>query len=374
MPRSPKPVAVLLNAMHTTGGGGLVYLQGILPHLARDTRFTWHLLAPHSTFEKLEVPAHIVRHVAPDLRFGVSHLWEQIALPIKARMWGCKLVLSNANYGPLLAPRAGVILHTTPRAATAWKGTFWAWYWRILRVLTTACVARAPVYFSVANHIVADYAAPRKAKRVLIAPPAFNPTAIAHDAVRDPNLVLAVGDFYPQKNYALLIKAFAKLREAHATARLVIIGRPVQLDVRDEVLALAREYNVLEALTLIPGVPHAHLMKMMAQAAVYVSTSSAEAFNMPVLEAMANGTPVVVLDTPFQREVAGEDAAAGAIFVEPNSGDTAAALAIALLGVLANPPIAATMAKRGRARAVLFGWDKTAATITGGLAKVLKVR
>lgn len=373
MPRKRRPTPILLNAIHTNGGGGLVYLQGVLPYLAADERFRWQLLLPAETVQKLTIPANVQVRVAPALRFGVVHVWEQLVLPFKARMWGCKAVLSNANYGPLLAPRATVILHTTPRAAAAWKGTFWLWYWRVLRWLTMACVWRASLFFSVAKHIVPDYASVRKAKRVQIAPPAFAAPVLTAPPKRDANLVLAVGDFYPQKNYPLLLEAFTKLREAHPKARLVIIGRPVQDAVRDELLEVARARQVLEALTLIPGVPHDHLMRMMAQASVYISTSSAEAFNMPVLEAMACGTPVVVLETPFQREVAGEDAYAGAVFVE-QGGDTPAALAIAMLGLMANPPIAQTMATRGRKRAAQFTWQKTAATLAEGMAKLCNIR
>ncbi len=373
MPRKPKPIKILLNALHTNGGGGLVYLQGILPHLAADTRLEWQLLLMPEVVQKLTIPANIKIRLAPHLKFGVSHAWEQLVLPILARVWGCRLVLSNANYGPLLAPRASVILHTTPRAAACWLGIYWQWYWWALRHLTRLSVWRAPLFFSVAAHIVPDYAGPRVAKKLVLAPPAMDPHALPAAPTRDPNLVLAVGDFYPQKNYPLLLQAFAKLRQVHAPARLMIVGRPVQTQVRDEVLQLARELKILDALTLIPGVPHRRLMEVMGQATVYVSTSSAEAFNMPVLEAMASGTPVVVFDTPFQREVAGADAQAAAVFVPPAGADVPAALAIALLGVLSNPTLAATLSKRGHQRAAGFSWQKTGQALTNALAKHLKV-
>jgi glycosyltransferase involved in cell wall biosynthesis len=365
---------VLINALHTTTGGGLIYLQGILPELVRDERMQWQLLTSAATQAKLIIPAGVVVRVAPKLGFGVSHLWEQLWLPVLARVWSCKVVLSNANYGPLLAPRASIILHTTPRAAAAWEGAFWKVYWALLKALTQACVARAPLFFSVAKHIVADYAAAQTMQNLRLAPPAIAHENIPEAVVRDPNLVLAVGDFYPQKNYPLLLRAFAKLREAVPKARLMIVGRPVQQTVRDDVMTLARELNITSGLTLVPGLPHDQLLKAMAQAAVYVSSSSAEAFNMPVLEAMACGTPVVVLETPFQREVAGADPQAAAVFVQANEGgDVPAALAIALLGVLANPPIAETLARRGRARAAQFTWPNTARTIANGLAEILKL-
>ncbi len=372
MPRN----TALLNALHTTTGGGLIYLQGVLPELARDERVAWQLLVTPATLAKLNVPSTIKVRLAPTLGFGVSHLWEQLVLPVLAHVWGCRIVLSNANYGPLLAPRASVILHTTPRAAVAWHGWFWKLYWALLRGLTRLCIWRAPVYFSVAQHIVADYAPPARAARVPLAPPAIDHTAIAAMQVqaqpRDPNLVIAVGDFYPQKNYPLLLQAFAKLRATMPHARLMIVGRPVQATVRDEVMRLARELDIHGGLTLVPGLPHTQLLKALALAGVYCSTSSAEAFNMPVLEAMACGTPVVVLDTPFQREVAGEDATMAAVLVKPE-GDVAAGLAIAMLGLLATPSLAGLMSRRGLERAQQFTWAATARTLNDGLAKVLRL-
>jgi hypothetical protein len=115
---------VLLNAVHTSGGGGLVYLQGILPQLAQEEKLEWHLLIPQAGLDQLKVPKGIKVHVAPTLPFGVNHVWEQLAIPVLARVWGCKATLSNANYGPLFAPRAGVIVHTTTRAGCAWRGLY----------------------------------------------------------------------------------------------------------------------------------------------------------------------------------------------------------------------------------------------------------
>ncbi|MCA3244110.1 MAG: glycosyltransferase [Alphaproteobacteria bacterium] len=369
MPRKP---AVLLNALHTSTGGGLIYLKGVLPHLAADPRVTWHLLAPAATLAALSIPAGVVAHTAPRLRFGMVHLWEQVMLPLLVWAWGCRAVLSNANYGPLLAPKASVILHTTPRAAAAWPGLFWRVYWGLLQGLTRLCAWRSPVFFSVAAHIVADYASHATQARLRLAPPAIDHAAIPPPVVRDPNLVLAVGDFYRQKNYPLLLQAFAKLRAVHPKARLMIVGRPVMDDVRNEVMTVARSLNVTAGLTLVPGLPHDQLLKALRQAAVYIATSSAEAFNMPVLEAMACGTPVVTLDTPFQREVAGAEPHSAAVLVKAE-GDTAAGLAIALLGILSTPEIAETLRRRGEARAAQFTWANTARALQDGLASVLKL-
>jgi len=368
-----QPCAVLLNALHTSGGGGLTYLAGLLPHLVSDERYRFHLLAPQATLDSLAIPDRVVTHIAPDLRFGVAHLWEQLVLPVKATSWGCRAIVSNANYGPVVGPwpfrPSAVIIHSTRRAAASRKGLYQRLYWTTLSLLTRTCLWCGPVHFAVADHVVADYASGYTARKVLTAHPALDVAVLPRDVERESDLVLAVGDFYAQKNYPLLVQAFAKLHRARPEARLLLIGRPVVPAVRDEVVRMAGQLGVAEALTLVPGVPHAELMKAMGQATVYFNTSSAEAFNLPVLEALASGTPCVLPDTPFQREVAGD----AAVFVQPGREDAADAFAMALLEVLTRPSTARSFARRGLARAAEFSWPRTAKVIGDGLAGVLGV-
>ncbi|NBX85945.1 MAG: glycosyltransferase, partial [Proteobacteria bacterium] len=349
-------VKVLLNAMHTTTGGGVTYLRGILPELAADTRFAWVLLVPQKTLAGLEIPEGMQVEVAPELDFWRGHVWEQFVLPVLCWRWGVRAVLCNANYVPLLAPRAMPIIHTTPRAvgqAVGWKMQM---YWRVLRWLTVVSLWRAPVAFSVARHVVRDYVGSFVGRKVRVAYPGGQVDRLTGgQEQRDPNLVMAVGDFYAQKDYPLIVRAFAVLRERRPASRLLIVGRAVDGGVRDEVLKLVRELKIADAVTMTGAVPHATLMKTLAKAAVYVNASKAECFNLPVLEALACGVPCVLPEVDFQREVAGE---AGVFVPVSKGGDVAAAFAVALFGVLENPVIAESLRKRGLARAAEFSWRK----------------
>ncbi len=363
MPKQPE--TLLLNAMHTSGGGGLTYLKGVLPELARDERFKWVLLAPAAALEGGWVPANVQVNVAPEMGFVQGHLWEQLVLPWLALRWGARTILCNANYAPLLAWRSVLIVHTTPRAAGYALSGGMRVYWAALKVLTRLSLWNAPVAFSVAHHVIADYVGPRSARKVRVAPPAIATVVPATPGARDGNLVVAIGDLYAQKDYPLLVRAFAKLLEQRPHTRLMLVGRPVDARVRDELLGLIRELKLSHAVTLTGGMPHAQLMGVLARAAVFVNTSKAECFNIPVLEAMAQGVPCVLPDADFQFEVADS---AGVYVPVDKGGDVAAAFAVAMFGVLENPLVAEALRTKGLARAKLFTWQATAQVIAEGLA------
>lgn len=100
-------------------------------------------------------------------------------------------------------------------------------------------------------------------------------------------VVLSVGRLEPPKNFPLLLRAFARLRERRA-ARLVILGEGSQ---RPRLEALADRLGVTEHVRL-PGF-HPNPFKFMRAADVFVLSSDHEGFGNVIVEAMACGAPVV---------------------------------------------------------------------------------
>src|SRR5581483_5704097 len=99
--------------------------------------------------------------------------------------------------------------------------------------------------------------------------------------------------------------------------------------------------------------------------AVFVVPSLVEGFGLPVLEAMALGTPVVVSDTPALREVAGD----AAIAFDPRQPPT---LAAALTRVLNEEGLSSRMSAAGRERARQFDWRRTATETLAVYDRVLE--
>ena len=113
--------------------------------------------------------------------------------------------------------------------------------------------------------------------------------------------ILTVGTLQPRKNHLRLVQAFARLESGH---RLVISGGPGwdYEAVPAEVVRLGLEKRVV-----FPGfVADEDLPALYSAADLFVYPSLYEGFGLPVLEAMACGTPVVAADDSALPEVVGE--------------------------------------------------------------------
>jgi alpha-1,3-rhamnosyl/mannosyltransferase len=149
--------------------------------------------------------------------------------------------------------------------------------------------------------------------------------------------VLAVSTVEPRKNLERLVEAVASLRPGGADLRLVgakgwgrvrLDGRVTRLGfVSDE--ELARLYREARCLAYVP---------------LY------EGFGLPVLEAMASGTPVVASDIPALREVAG----AAAVYVDPLRTEDIAR------GIREAQERRDELVAAGHERASAFSWQQTA--------------
>jgi glycosyltransferase involved in cell wall biosynthesis len=161
--------------------------------------------------------------------------------------------------------------------------------------------------------------------------------------------ILAVSTLQPRKNYARLIRAFARLRDQ--SVNLVIAGGKGWLfeTIFAEVARLALRERVI-----FPGfVADGDLPALYSAARLLAYPSLYEGFGLPMLEAMACGTPVVASTASCLPEVAGD----AARLVSPTDVE---ALSVALDQVLADETLRRDLTAKGYARAGQFTWEQSA--------------
>lgn len=161
--------------------------------------------------------------------------------------------------------------------------------------------------------------------------------------------VLYVGRLNARKNLGLLIEAASRLRDTGAG--LVIVGNPD--GATEDYPAIAERFGIGGRTQFLGSVPDADLVPLYSAATVSAYLSRREGFGLPVLEAMACGTPVVASDESALREVGGDVP----IYVDPSS---ASATAEALDQMLASRELRQERSARGRIRARQFTWDRSA--------------
>ncbi len=164
--------------------------------------------------------------------------------------------------------------------------------------------------------------------------------------------LLFVGSLEPRKNIKTLLRAYAALPpDLTEEYRLVIAGGKgwKNTDIKTTVDELRIEDNV----HFLGYLSQDELRNIYSTAALFVYPSLYEGFGIPILEAMACGTPVITSNTSSMPEVAGT---AAKLVTPTDTGE----LSSAMESVLMSEELRADMRLRGLKRAAEFSWEKCA--------------
>ncbi len=340
-------------------GGDATYVRALAAHLPAVDPSVHYALFAAGWNAGLFQPAPnvlLVPCAVPPGSFVVRALWEQALLPLLAARAGVDVFHAPVNVAPLAAPRPIVLTLHEAEPFLPWT-RLPGWlrlYWQVMR---RASVRRARRILATSEFAAAEISAtmhiPRAAIRAIplgVDTRRFSPAGPR----REPGgYLLWVGQSYPRKNLDGLVRAYALLaRAGRRPPPLHILGasgwRDAQVRALVSVLGLERQVR------FEGWVPDADLAAWYRGATLLVVPSLHEGFGLPVLEAMACGTPVLCADQPALREVGG----AAALYADARAPES---LAAAIERVLADEALRRQFAVAGPERAARFSWYTTAA-------------
>lgn len=160
------------------------------------------------------------------------------------------------------------------------------------------------------------------------------------------------GMIQPRKNFVALAKAFlAAVREAELPHHLLIAGGDgwKAEEIRREIKSMDTENRI----QFLGYVSRQKLAALYQNAEAFLFPSLYEGFGLPVLEAMATGTPVLTSDISSLPEVAGD----AAVLVDPN---TVEAITEGILRLAADRELSERLRQSGKKRAAEFSFAQTA--------------
>ncbi len=163
-----------------------------------------------------------------------------------------------------------------------------------------------------------------------------------------------IGTLQPRKNVAMLIEAYAKMKEKLPGFKLVIAGNKKAHNFDKKIDEVMKKYNLSEnEVCFIGFVDYEDKMSVYSLADVLVNPSFYEGFGITPLEAMEERIPVLISDIPAHREVY-QDAG---LYFNPQSLDD---LQNKLYTVCTDQELRTRLVNRGLARAGFFSWKKSA--------------
>jgi glycosyltransferase involved in cell wall biosynthesis len=353
-------------------GGIETYVRNLIWQLARIDRENSYILFnngySHNTFGALPANFRSVSCPVPPALRAAQIAWEQVVLPIQVRKHSIDVLHSPNTVAPLFVrcPSVVTICDMLYRYYPDSISKSSLWY-RSLAIPLSArrCEQILTISHFSERDIIRFLKVPEG--KITVTPLAcdrdqgYRGVSPSISEVRKKyaiqgRYILSVAGTEPHKNLRGLVEAFAKLckqsREIEDVL-LVIVGRRSRSVARVD--AAIDELGLRKRVRTLGYVPAEHIPPLYAGARVFVNPSLFEGFGLPVLEAMANGVPVVSSNAAALPEIVGDSG----ILVDPtNPSEISQGIRCALI----DEDCRRDMVKKGYRRVEHFSWQETART------------
>ena len=299
---------------------------------------------------------------------GPYPIWEQMALPNALKNQRLDLLHCTANTAPLRSSVPVVLtLHDIIFLEKAVVGG--TWYqrfgnvyrrWNVPRVVKTSARILTVSNFErqrIIDHLHLDPArvttvhnAVSRQFRVITNAELL--TSVRTQYALPEQFIFFLGNPDPKKNVPNVLRALLLLKQRGQLTLPLVMANVTEAYVQG-VLAQIGGQVLTSDIILCGYIPNTVLPVVYNLATVFLCPSLRESFGLPILEAMACGTPVLTASTSAMPEVAGD----AALLADPASPTD---MAQQLYRLLTDPALCADLRQRGLARSALFSWQNTA--------------
>ena len=304
-----------------------------------------------------------------ELKCPTYPLWEQVALPRAVKKNKPDLLHCTSNTAPLQCPVPLILtLHDIIYLEKRHSSSF-TWYqemgWFYRRMVVPRVLANCEKIITVSQferERILDVLHLPKEQLVAVYN-GFNshfhvqPKApeITRKYIDADNYLFFLGNTDPKKNTPRVLKAYSDYLK-QSTQKLPLLIADLKEDVIDRIL---EEENITEIKSYIhaPGyIANTDLVALYCGAFAFLYPSLRESFGIPMLEAMACGTPIIAGNTSAMPEIAGE----GALLADPfNSND----ITKKILQLENDQTLYQQQVEYGIQRSQLFSWRNTAESL-----------
>ena len=293
-------------------------------------------------------------------------LWEQWALPRAAKKYGVEILHCTSNTAPIwcnipLVLTLHDIIFLEPRDKqnhSLYQNMGWLYRRLDVPKILNKCRRIITVSNFEMENIISKLGIPRERMAMIYNgynnwfKPIEDTSHVTQKYIADEGYFFFLGNTDPKKNTERTLVAYSKYLQQSDVKRKLLMA-----DLDAEYLNGIIQRNHIENIRdyiLMPGyIVNSDLPYIYNGAFAFLYTSLRESFGIPLLEAMACGTPVITSNTSSMPEIAGHDA----ILVNPESSDEIAEM---MLQLERDEDFYEKQKAIGLERAKLFSWRKTA--------------